>query len=133
MLLMVEKRIRVGICHAIHRYTKANNKYMKNYDKNTISSYLEYLEANNLYEHGMSQKVSANCFKWMKKLSKFDKDFIKDYDENSNKGYILEVVVEYSKNLFNLHENLSFLPEKKLKKVTILSVTSMIKKNMLCT
>ena len=133
MLLMVEKRIRVGICHAIHRYTKANNKYMKNYDKNTISSYLEYLEANNLYEHGMSQKVSANCFKWMKKLSKFDKDFIKDYDENSNKGYILEVDVEYSKNLFNLHENLSFLPEKKLKKVTILSVTSMIKKNMLCT
>ena len=133
MLLMVEKRIRVGICHAIHRYTKANNKYMKNYDKNTISSYLEYLEANNLYEHGMSQKVSANCFKWMKKLSKFDKDFIKDYDENSNKGYILEVDVEYSKNLFNLHENLSFLPEKKLKKVTILFVTSMIKKNMLCT
>ena len=133
MLLMVEKRIRVGICHAIHRYTKANNKYMKNYDKNIISSYLEYLEANNLYGHGMSQKVSANCFKWMKKLSKFDKDFIKDYDENSNKGYILEVDVEYSKNLFNLHENLSFLPEKKLKKVTILFVTSMIKKNMLCT
>ena len=133
MLLMVEKRIRVGICHAIYRYTKANNKYMKNYDKNIISSYLEYLEANNLYGHGMSQKVSANCFKWMKKLSKFDKDFIKDYDENSNKGYILEVDVEYSKNLFNLHENLSFLPEKKLKKVTILFVTSMIKKNMLCT
>ena len=86
---------------------------MKNYDKNIISLYLEYLEANNLYGHGMSQKVSGNNFKWIEKLSKFDKDFIKDYDENSNKGYILEVDVEYPKNLFNLHKYLSFLPEKK--------------------
>ena len=49
MLLMVEKRISSGICHAIHRYAKANNKYMKNYDKNTTSSNLMYLDANNLY------------------------------------------------------------------------------------
>ena len=42
MLLMVEKRIRVGICHAIQRYTKANNKYIKNYDKNIESSFLTY-------------------------------------------------------------------------------------------
>ena len=48
MLLMIEKGIRGGICHAIHRYAKGNNKYMKNYDKNIISSYLEYLNANNL-------------------------------------------------------------------------------------
>ena len=40
MLMMVEKGIRVGICHAIHRFTKTNNKYMKNYDKNKESSYL---------------------------------------------------------------------------------------------
>ena len=113
MLLMGEKRIRTGICHAIHRYAKAYDKYMKNYDKNIISLYLEYLEANNLYGDGMSQKVSGNNFKWIEKLSKFDKDFIKDYDENSNKGYILEVDVEYPKNLFNLHKYLSFLPEKK--------------------
>ena len=49
MLLMVEKGIRYGICHAIHRYAKANDKYMKNYDKNMKSSYLVYLDANNLY------------------------------------------------------------------------------------
>ena len=48
MLLMVEKRISSGVCHAIHRYTKENNKYMKNYDKNTTASYLMYLDANNL-------------------------------------------------------------------------------------
>ena len=49
MLLMVEKGIRGGMCQAIHKYAKANNKYMKNYDKNIKSSYLIYLHANNLY------------------------------------------------------------------------------------
>ena len=49
ILLMVEIGIRGGICHAIHRYANANNKYMKNYDKNKESSYIQYLDANNLY------------------------------------------------------------------------------------
>ena len=57
MLVMVEKGIRGGICHAICRYAKANNKYMKNYDKNIISLYLMYLDANNLYGWGVSQKL----------------------------------------------------------------------------
>ena len=49
MLLLVEKEIRGGICHSVHRHAKANNKYMKKYDKNKESSYLIYLDANNLY------------------------------------------------------------------------------------
>ena len=49
MLLMVEEGIRGGISHAIRKYAKANNKYMKNYDKNKESSYIQYLDANNLY------------------------------------------------------------------------------------
>ena len=77
MLLMVEKGIRGGMCQAIHKYAKANNKYMKNYDKNIESSYLIYLHANNLYGQGMSQKLPANGFKWVKNLSKFNKSFIK--------------------------------------------------------
>ena len=76
MLLMVEKGIRGGICHAIHRYAKANNKYVRNYVKNIILSYLEYLDANNLYGWGMSQKLPVNFFKRIKKLLKFNEDFI---------------------------------------------------------
>ena len=55
MLLMVEKGTRGRICHAIHRYAKANKKYMKNYDKNIESLYLMYLDTNNLYGWAMSQ------------------------------------------------------------------------------
>ena len=66
MLLMVEKGTRGGICQAIHRYAKANNKYMKNYDKNNESSYIEYLDANNLYGWAMSQKLPVNGFKRVK-------------------------------------------------------------------
>ena len=63
----------------------------------------------------MSQKLPVNGFKWVKqkKLSKFNEDFIKNYDENSNKGYFLEVDIDYPKELFNLHKDLPFLPERK--------------------
>ena len=67
MLLIVEKGIRGGICQATHRYAKANNKYMKNYNKNTESSYLEYLDANNLYGYAMSQKLPVDSLKWIEK------------------------------------------------------------------
>ena len=112
LLLMIEEGIRGGMCQLTYRYAKANNKYMKNYDKIIESSYLTYLDANNLYGWEMSQKLPVKGFNWVKKLSKFNERFIKDYDENSNEGYFLEVDVEYSKKLFNLHSDLSFLPEK---------------------
>ena len=98
MLLMVEKGIRGEICHAIHRYAEANNKYMKNYDKNKESSFIEYLDANNLHGLAMSQKLPVDDFKWKKNISKFTEDFIKNYDEDSDKRYILEVDVEDPKN-----------------------------------
>ena len=112
MLLMVEKGIRGGICHAIHRYAKANIKYINNYDKNTASSCLVYLDANNLYGWTMSQKLPMNGFECVEELSEFNEDFIKDYDENSDEGYFLEVDVEYPQKLFSLHNDLPFLPER---------------------
>ena len=68
MLLMFEEGIRGGICHAVHRYAKANNEYMKNYDKNKESSFIVYLDANNLYGWAMSQKLPVGSFEWVKKL-----------------------------------------------------------------
>ena len=62
---------------ATHRYTKANNKYKKNYNKNIESSYIEYLDANNLYGWEMSQKLPVKGFRWVEDLSQFNEDFIK--------------------------------------------------------
>ena len=112
MLLMVEEGIRGGICHSIHRYAKANNKYMNNYDENEESSYIQYLDANNSYSWAMSQKLPVNNFKWVKDASKINEEFIKNYNENSKKGYILEVDVKYPKKLHNLHCDLPFLPKR---------------------
>ena len=66
MLFMNEKVTRGGICNAVHRYGKANNKYMNNYDKSKESSYLMYFDANNLYGWAMSQKLLVDDFRWKK-------------------------------------------------------------------
>ena len=118
MLLMIEEGIRGGMCQSTHRYAKANNKYMKNYDKNIESSYLTYLDANNLYGWAMSQKLPVNGFMWDEYLSDFSQDFIKNYDENSDVGYFFEVNVEYPKKIWGSHKDLPLSPErKKLEKV----------------
>ena len=69
---------------------------MRNYDKNIKSSYLAFLDANNLYGWVMSQKLPVNGLEWVEEkwLSKFNEDFIKKYDENSNITYFLEVDVD---------------------------------------
>ena len=114
MLLMVEEGIRGGICHSIQRYAKANNKYMKNYNNNEESSYIQYLDTNNLYGWAMSKKLQVNGFRWLDsdKINEINEEFIKDYNENDNKGYILEVDVKYLKRLHQLHSGLPFLPER---------------------
>ena len=86
MLLMVEKKIGGGICHAIHQYAKTNNKYMKDYDQNKESSYLKYWDINNLYAWEMSQKLPLNKFEWIEDTSQFNEDFIKNYSEESVEG-----------------------------------------------
>ena len=85
MLLMVQKCIRGGICHSIYRYGKANNKHMKDYDKNKESSYLKYYDANNLYGWVMSQKlpVCHSIYKYEKAYNKY----MKDYDKNKELSY----------------------------------------------
>ena len=77
-ILMIEKGIMGEVFQATHRYAKANNKYMKNYDKNIESSYIEYLDAKNFYGWAMSQKRPTNGFKWVEDLCQFNEDFIKN-------------------------------------------------------
>ena len=79
MLLMIENKIRGGISWAIHKYAKANNKYMKNYNKNTISPFLMYLDANNLYGWAICKKLPVSRFKWVKNLSEINEHFMKNY------------------------------------------------------
>ena len=137
---MTENGIRERICHAIQRYAKANNKYMNNYNENKESSYIQYLDANNLYGWAKSQKLPVNGFELVKDISSLNtklKNFIKsikNYDEDSDKGYIIEIDVEYPKNLHDSLNNFSFLPERmKIKKYNKLVCNLYIKKAMLFT
>ena len=75
-----EKVIRGGICNKVHSYAEANNKYRKNYDKNKESSFLMYVDANNLYGWAMSKKLPVDSFKWVDDLSLFTEGFTKTYD-----------------------------------------------------
>ena len=73
---------------------------------------IQYLDANNLHGWAMTQKFPVDGFKW-KKMLKFNDDFIKNYDQDSDKGYILEEDVKYPKTLHDLHSDLPFLPGRK--------------------
>ena len=112
MLLMFEQGIREGIFQAIYRYATANNKYMKNYNKNVISSYRQYLDANNLYGWAMCKTLPVDDFAWVHPED-YTEDLIKIYDENGDYGAILEVDTHYPKALSNEHRDLAFLPERR--------------------
>ena len=105
---------------------------MNNYDKNKESSYIQYLDANNLYDWAMSQKLPVNGFKWIKNVTEIDEKFIKNYDEDSDKGYIFEVDVNYPRRLHDLHSEIPFLPKRmKLTNVRRSCVIYVIRKNTL--
>ena len=108
MLLMFENGIRGGISQVIHKYAKANNKYMKNHNKNISSSFLMYLDANNLYGYPMINLLPIGGFKWDDEKI-YTEDMIKNFNINSKYGAVLEVDIEYPKELHNLHRDLPFL------------------------
>ena len=85
---------------------------MNDYDKKKKPSYIQYLDANNLYGKAMTEKFPVRGFKWVNDISKIDEDFVKDYNKIDNKGYILDVDVDYPSKLQNLHSDLPFLPER---------------------
>ena len=111
MFQFIEKGMRGGISYIANRYGKGNNKYMKSYDKTKPSKYIMYLDANNLYGWAMSQYLPTGGFRWMteKQISKLD---LAKVNENSKKGLILEVDLEYPKELHNLHNDYPLAAER---------------------
>ena len=110
MYQFIEKGMRDGISYIANRYGKANNKYMKSYDEKSPSKYIMYLDANNLYGWAMSQYLPTGGFKWLseKKINKLN---LNKYKEDSEKGLILEVDLEYPKDLHDLHNDYPCAPE----------------------
>ena len=111
MFQFIEKGLRGGISYIANRYGKANNKYMKEYDEKAPSKYIMYLDANNLYGWAMSQYLPTGGFRWMKQ-KQIDKIDLAKYKEDSNEGLILEVDLEYPKELHDLHNDYPLGPEK---------------------
>lgn len=110
--MFIEQGIRGGITTCVKRNAKANNKYLDNlYDSSKRTSYLAYLDANNLYGYAMSKPMPKDGFKWLSgNLNSFDVMSIAD---DSSIGYILEVDVVYPSYLHDKHSDLPFLPENK--------------------
>ena len=112
--LFIEKGMRGGISTITHRHAVANNKYMKSYNPEVESSYIMYLDANNLYGWAMSQSLPVGDFKWLDPAEYEDpEDFIlENYTDDTIKGVILEVHLEYPKELHHLHNDYPLAPEK---------------------
>ena len=111
MFQFIEKGMHRGVSYIANRYGNTNNKYMKEYDENAPSKYIMYLDANNLYGWAMSQYLPTGNFKWMtdKEISKIN---LGKYELDSKEGLILEVDLEYPKELYDLHNEYPIAPEK---------------------
>ena len=106
MLLMFVRGIRSGITQAVHKYTLANNKYKGDkFNPNEDTTYLQYLDLNNLYGWAVSQPLPTGGFKWVD----VNPNEISELATRTDKGYILEVDVSYPKDLHNSHNDLPFM------------------------
>ena len=107
MYEMIEKGLRGGMCQVSHKQATANNKYMEDdFNKDEPSNYISYLDANNLYGLAMSQKLPIGQLKWAKKIPN-----IKEWNENDDFAYILEVDLEYPSHLYDEHSDYPLAPE----------------------
>jgi len=102
MLLMFEKGIRGGVSMIPKRYAKANNKYMKDFNLEEESKFIQYVDANNLYGWAMSQPLPVSNFKWM---TESHLENWREISSQEGRGCILEVDLEYRKELHDLHND----------------------------
>ena len=107
--LLIEKGSRGGISYIAKRYAKGNNKYMNNYDPEKPSTFITYLDKNNLYDWSMSKYLPYGEFNWLKNGDKFD---VNSVNEKSDIGYFLEVDLKYPDELPELHNDYPPSPER---------------------
>ena len=128
MLMMFEQGTRGGISHISKRYAEANNKYMKDFDVTKPSTFIQYLDGNNLYGWAMSQKLPTHGFKWID----VDKTSVLKLLEkkDTNQGFIFEVDLEYPSSLWKSHNDYPLAPERiKIDKVDKLICSFLPKKH----
>ena len=107
--LFIENGSRGGVSYIAERYAKANNKYMNDYDSNKPSTFITYLDKNNLYGWTMSEYLPYEQFEWLKNVDKLD---VNSINEKSEIGYFLEVDLEYPDELHELHNDYPLAPKK---------------------
>ena len=108
--MLFEQGIRGGISHISKRYAEANNKYMKDFDESKPSTFIQYLDANNLYGWAMSQKLPTHGFKW---INVDESSVLKLLEKkDTNQGFIFEVDLDYQRSLWKSHNDYPLAPEK---------------------
>ena len=105
--------MRGSISYISKRYSKANNEYCSDYDSKKPKTYISYLDINNLCGHAMSQSLPYANFKWVKNINEVEQKLM-EIKSNSSIGYILEVDLEYPKNLHYQRNDYPLAPEKLL-------------------
>ena len=113
MYLFIEKGMRGGISQVSKRYAKSNNSFIPTFDPTKQTSYIMYLDANNLYGWAMSQHLPTGNFRWLCVGDlKQDENIIRNIPTDSSTGLILEVDLEYPAELHNMHNDYPLAPEK---------------------
>ena len=107
--LFIEKGTREGVFYVAERYAKASNKYMNDHNSEEPSTFITYLDKNNLYGWSMSEYLPYEKFEWLENTDGFN---VMTINEKSDIGYILEVDLEYPKELHELHNDYPLAPEK---------------------
>jgi hypothetical protein len=107
MFQFIERGMRGGVSYISHRHAKANNKYMESYNPEKPDKHIMYLDANNLYGWAMSQNLPTGGFRWITVKKKIELERVAE-----NIGLILEVDLEYPKELHDLHNGYPLAPEK---------------------
>ena len=110
---MIENSMRGGIAVISKRHALANNPYVEGYDESQPTSYITYLDANNLYGYSQSESLPVGDFRFLseEEISKFDTKFLNSIPSDSSTGYILECDLSYPPELHDLHTDYPMAPE----------------------